>query len=159
MRTVGIGKRETVEVTNPTTGAKETMNVPSEIVPIFRYLVVLAAAGAGWEWLAENIFGTKSQFASWEEIGNKLSRGDRKALMDGLGKLTGYLFAMGALGIIGEKINAARDVVSGKQTLKEAITDVPGLGAISDAADIVQDFFDKEDWRTADGWKTLGDAP
>ena len=157
IRNVGLGKRETVELTNPETGARETVTVPGEIVPMFRYLFVLAAAGAGWEWIAENAFGTKSQFASWDEIGTKLNRGDRQAIADALGKSVNYLFNMGALGVIGEKIKAGVDVIGGKQSLKEAILDIPGLSAASEVADIAQDFFDKGDWRTVDGWKTLGD--
>ena len=148
---------ETVTVTNPATGKKETMSVPGEYMPLLRYALVMAAVGQGWEWIAENIFGKKSQYASWAEIGNKLSRGDRQAIGDAMAKTFLPMLGIGFLGALGDRIRSGVEFASGKRTLDEFFVDLPIVGMVKDFSNEAQDFFDREDYKTREGWMSFAD--
>ena len=82
--------RETVEITNEQ-GQKETLSVPGAFLPMARYILVLAAVGAGTEWLLEQLFGRWSKTASLAEIMCTWKRDKTTGFAKAMDKVWGYM--------------------------------------------------------------------
>jgi hypothetical protein len=146
--------KETVSFTDKA-GNKQTVKVPGQVMPLVRMLALMGAAGQGMDWFFEWLLGEKSKYASWNEIFTKANRGDRQAIADAFDKVAGFYTQMGAMGIVTDKLKRAFDAGTGRTTWGEAIATIPAVQAATDLADIVQDFFAREDYDNIEGWKRL----
>jgi hypothetical protein len=148
--------KETVTFTDKS-GNQQTIKVPGQVMPLVRMLVVMGLVGKGQEWFFEWLLGDKSKYASWNEIFTKASRGDRQAIADGFDKLVSYYTQMGAFGIILDKGKRILDAGTGRTTWGEAVGSIPSVQAATDVANIVQDFFAREDYDNIPGWLRMLD--
>jgi hypothetical protein len=103
------GTKQTVIIPDKN-GNPENVRVPAGFVPMIRYLVVLAGAGAGWEWVAENIFGIHAKTASWAEIFNTMDENQGAAFADAAEKMASYLIQAGAFGLAGNYAQMGMDI-------------------------------------------------
>jgi hypothetical protein len=117
------------------------VRVPAGMVPMLRYFMVLAGAGAGWEWIAENIFGILPRTASWAEIMNAMNQNQRAALVDAAEKVFGYLIQAGAVGILGNYAQLGMDI--GQRFNFKNPFDPSALAPITDIGNALIDFFDQ----------------
>jgi hypothetical protein len=137
VRAISLGKfaKETVQVKDPVTGQVSTHRVPGELMPAVAFIALMVAAGAGEEWLAENLFGIPKKNATFAEILSRMHRNKAQAFGQLLSKLAGYVVSAGGLGLIGDAIQSGMDFAAGKQPkdLSELVPSLAPLQATFDA--------------------------
>jgi hypothetical protein len=124
------------------------VRVPAGMVPMLRYFIVLAGAGAGWEWIAEHIFGIHARTASWAEVFNTMKYDQGVALTDAAEKIFSYLIQAGALGILGNYAQMGMDITQ-RVNFKNPL-DPAALAPLKEMGQAVLDFVDQGSYTLAD---------
>ncbi|HET6886601.1 MAG TPA: hypothetical protein VFH87_01635, partial [Candidatus Udaeobacter sp.] len=145
----GILPKETVEVTNPATGAKETVKVPGEPLRAAMYLAAFAAAGGLWDFAEEAIWDKASDWEKWSAMFERLGKGEIEVLGDAFTKLGMAAVNLGTFGFAGSFGKAGYEYFTGKSDLEQIALDIPAAGAVKDAVAAVQDFLGRKDWTPA----------
>jgi hypothetical protein len=141
------GTKQTVIIPDKN-GNPENVRVPAGMVPMLRYLIVLGGAGAGWEWVAENIFGILPRTASWAEIFATMDENQGAAFADAAEKIFSYLIQAGAFGILGNLTQTAMDVT--QRVNFHNPLDPAALQPLKDMGQAVLDFMDQGSYTLAD---------
>jgi hypothetical protein len=135
------GKKELVRVRDPKTGEIVVKQVPGEIMPAVRYLIVLAAAGAGTEALLKLLFGLPGKEATLAEIMAAMNRDTAEAFGLLLQKIKGYHLMAGSLGILGNYAQMGFDFTRRSRFKNPA--DPPGLDPLKQVASIALDWMEQ----------------
>ena len=122
-------------------GNPENVRVPAGFVPMIRYLMVLGGAGAGWEWVAENIFGIHARTASWAEIFAAMDENQGAAFADLAEKMFSYLIQAGAFGLVGNYAQMGMDITQ-RVNFKSPL-DPPALQPLKDLGQEFLNFLDQ----------------
>ena len=129
-RTVGLQPKEKVEVTDAAEN-KQMVDVPRsvwELMPLARYFVLIAAAGAGEEWLLEKMFGIHPKTVRLAEAMAAWRMRSYDEFSTFWGKFWQMHLLAGSMGAVGGYIQTGYDWATGKKRPGEGIAEaVPAL--------------------------------
>lgn len=110
IRAISAGqfKQEEIVITNAD-GSKTKAKVPGDLMPLVRYLFILTAAGAGMEWLLEQLFGIPQKTASIAQILSRMKTDKVAAFGQMMNKLWGYQLQAGSMGLLGNYLQVGKD--------------------------------------------------
>jgi hypothetical protein len=166
MRAITLGKygKQTVDIINEE-GERETLKVPAsvaDLMPLARYIWVLAAAGAGIEWELEAIFGVAKRTASIAEILATYSKDKMAGVLQAVEKGYMYMQQAGAFGTLGNVAQSVLDVTD-RRNFKDPFHP-PSVSILENTWNAALDLYDQKDWspenvgHAAEQWfeKTVG---
>lgn len=133
-----IGNPELIKYRDPKTGGVITKRVPGAIMPAIRYLILLAAGGAGTEELLNLLFGRPEAEASWSEIAMAMDKDRREAMGMALSKLWLYHVMAGSMGQISNYAQLGMDIAN-RSRFKNPL-DPPALSWAKEAVDLGLDW-------------------
>ena len=136
-----LGNSEYIRVRDPKTGNVVTRRVPGAVMPMARYLLLLAAAGAATEELLKMLFGVPEKEASWGEVLAKLDKDTAAGVGMIATKIWGYHLLVGSMGLLGNYLQMGRDVVA-RSRFKNPL-DPPSVAPLKGASDLMLDWWEQ----------------
>ena len=136
-----LGNSEYIRVRDPKTGNVVTRRVPGAVMPMARYLLLLAAAGAATEELLKMLFGIPEKEASWGEALAKLDKDTAAGVGMIATKIWGYHLLVGSMGQLGNYLQMGRDVVA-RSRFKNPL-DPPSVAPLKVVSDLMLDWWEQ----------------
>jgi hypothetical protein len=143
LRAIRVGKAETIQVIDPATGKPMDVKVPrsvKELMPLAYYIVAIAGAAAGDEWILENLFSLHPKTISLAKALQRYREGGWGKFNDFIEKLWMLNMHAGALGVLGNYIQdgLAFFGVTERQGPEKSISEsVPALDPFLEFADFI----------------------
>ena len=136
-----LGNSEYIRVRDPKTGNVVTRRVPGAVMPMARYLLLLAAAGAATEELLKMLFGIPEKEASWGEVLATLDKDTAAGVGMIATKIWGYHLLVGSMGQLGNYLQMGRDVVA-RSRFKNPL-DPPSVAPLKGVSDLMLDWWEQ----------------
>lgn len=137
---LGMFAKETITYKDAS-GNEVTRNVPGELMPLARYLFVLAAAGAGTEWFLEKFFNMHPRTASIAEAMAQFRKGQWEGTLALMNKIWAWHILAGSMGALGNYVQIGRDFTD-RSRFKNPL-DPPGLQALKLTMDLGMDLYEQ----------------